>query len=174
VTTWMTRLVHESNGRPFTQDEVNRIAHYVEFLNDAVTAVKKLEENQKWLIRHLSESVGARAVEWGLPKDPFTNDFAAFLAAIGHAVLSDDLEVIDHTVVRPCESLADALEVPRSEFAVLFEEAWRILTPRLDPASATRLQRYFDRAVEQLKATSEPASAVSADRSFPAMIEVLS
>jgi hypothetical protein len=75
-------------------------------------------------------------------------------------------------VVGPCESLADALEVPRSEFAGLFEEAWRVLTPRLDPPSAARLQRYFDRAVERLRETAEPA-AYPADPRQP-MIEVLS
>jgi hypothetical protein len=171
VHTWLTRLVHESNGRPFTPDEVARVATYAEFLGDAVTAVRKLEESQRWLVRHLSDAVGERAVGWGLPKDPFANDFAAFLAAIGHAVLCDDLASIDHAVVAPCESLADALEVPRSEFAGLFEEAWRALAPRLDPTSTTRLQRYFDRAVERLRATAELAACPVPRQP---MIEVLS
>jgi hypothetical protein len=165
-------MVHESNGRPFTPDEVGQIGTYVEFLSDALAAVKKLEDNQKWLVRHLSDSLAGKAVEWGLPKDPFTADFAGFLAAVGHAVVANDLELIDHTVVAPCASLADALEVPRSEFAMLFEEAWRILTPRLDPTSTARLEKYFARAAARLKETAEPA--VSAGEPREPMIEVLS
>jgi hypothetical protein len=174
VTTWLTRLVHETNGRPFTPDEVSRIGAYVEFLPEALAAVKKLEENQKWLVRHLSEAVGARAVEWGLPKDPFATDFAAFLAAVGHAVLAGDLDVLDRTVVGPCESLADALEVRREEFAGLFEEAWRVLSPRLDPASAARLKPFFDRPIERLQAHAAPpaAPAYPAAIDFPTLTEV--
>jgi hypothetical protein len=152
MNTWLVRMVHESNGRLFTPDEMNRISNYVEFLAESVAAVKKLDENQKWLIRHLSDVMGTKAVEWGLPKDPFTNDFAAFLAAIGHAVLSEDLDVLEETVIKPCESLADALEIPRAELALMFQEAWRILTPRLDPPSENRLRRFFERPIERLQA----------------------
>jgi hypothetical protein len=167
---WLSQLVHLSNGRPFSPDEVNRIGNYADGLRDAVIAVKKLEENQKWLVRHLSEAMGGKAQDWGLPRDPFTTDFAAFLASIGHAVLSQDLDILDHTVVQPCASLADALEIPRHEFGLLFQEAWRILAPRLDPTSSMVLVRYFDRASERLRESHEPTVPQNA----PAMMEVLS
>lgn len=159
MTPWLTRLAHESNGRPFTSDELDKIAQYVEFLPDALAAVKKLDDNQKWLVRHLSDWVAPKAQGWGLPKDPFTTDFAAFLSAVGYALLCDDITLLDATVIDPCRSLADALEVPADEFAGLFDEAWRVLSSRLDPLAAGLLRPFFDRAANALRDTaSRPAA----------------
>lgn len=151
MTPWLTHLAHESNGRPFTSDELDKIAQYVEFLPDALAAVKKLDDSQKWLVRHMSDWVAPQAQAWGLPKDPFTTDFAAFLAAVGYALLCDDIRLIDAEVAAPFRSLAVALEVPAEEFAGLFDEAWRVLHPRLDPLSAKLLEAFFARAAWSLR-----------------------
>lgn len=175
MTTWLTRLVHKTNGRPFTPDEVSKITEYAEFLPDALAAVRKLDENQKWLVRHLSDWVSPKAQEWGLPKDPFTSDFAAFLAAVGRALLCDDIALLDADVIDPCESLAAALEVPTEEFAGLFDEAWRVLLPRLDPLAAELFRPFFDRPARRLRRdwlTPPPAPPAAAAPSAAELVEV--
>jgi hypothetical protein len=176
VNPWLTQLVHASNGRPFTADELDKITQYVEFLPDALAAVKKLDENQKWLVRHLGEWVAPKAQEWGLPKDPFTTDFAAFLAAVGHALLCDDITLLDTSVITPCRGLADALEIPAAEFAGLFDEAWRVLQPRLDPLSAQLIQPFLGRVAGALRgdlvADIAPAVTPAPAMPAPALVEV--
>ena len=148
---WLTQLVHTTNGRPFTDAELGRIGTYVELLPDRLTALKKLEESQKWLVRHLADYIAPKAIEWGLPKDPFSTDFVQFLAALGYAMLCDDMALVEHSVVQPCCDLADALEIPREEIALLFETTWDALSPRLDPRSVSLLDWYFQSAANQLR-----------------------
>ncbi len=174
MTPWLTRLANDTNGRPFSSEEIDRITLYGERLPDALAAVRKLEDNQKWLVRHLTEWVAPKAQQWGLPKDPFTTDFASFLSAVGYALVCDDLTVLEATVVAPCQTLADALEVPAEEFAGLFDEAWRVLAQRLDPTAAGLLAPYFDRAAEGLRngppspmAVTETPPPFAAETEFP-------
>jgi hypothetical protein len=143
VNNWLNRLITESNGRPFTVEEAERIAEFSESLPDRLSAAKKLEESQKWLGKQLSEAVGPKAAEWGLPKDPFTNDFAQSLSAIVQAMLLDDLNVLKETVIEPFAALADALDVPREELGGLFTIAWHSLAKRLDPRSIAIMHPYF-------------------------------
>jgi hypothetical protein len=140
---WLNRLITTSNGRPFTVDEAERIAEFAESLPDRLTAAKKLEESQKWLAKQLSDAVAPRAAEWGLPKDPFTNDFAQSLSAIVQSMLLDDVHALEETVIEPFGAIADALDVPREELGELFTIAWQALSKRLDPRSITILQPYF-------------------------------
>jgi len=149
--TWLQELVQVSNGRPFTQEEIMRISTAADTLPDRLAAVRKMEDCQKWLIRQLSEHISPRAMEWGLPKDPFSNDFVNLLSAVSHALIADDLELVSTTVVKPCVQLAQALDLPESEFGTLFEVAWNTLSQRCDPSSIALLKDYFRRAIDELK-----------------------
>ena len=149
--TWLQELIQISNGRPLTTDEIMRLSAAVEALPDRLAAIKKMEECQKWLVRQLSEHIGPRAAEWGLPKDPFSNDFVNLLTALSHAVLSDDLDLVNITVVKPCQQLAAALEIDPAEFGTLFEVAWATISQRNDSASIAPLKPFFQRAMDELK-----------------------
>jgi hypothetical protein len=149
--TWLQELVQVSNGRPFTTEEIMRLSAAVEALPDRLAAIKKMEECQKWLVRQLSEHISPRAMEWGLPKDPFSNDFVNLLTALSHAVLADDLDLVSVTVVKPCEQLAAALEIDPSEFGTLFEVAWTTLAQRCEAHSISPLKPFFQKAMDELK-----------------------
>jgi len=153
VNTWLIDLIWSTNGRPFTEDEAERIASYAETLPERLLAVQKLEESQKWLVKNLNDIVGPKAAEWGLPKEPFTQDFAQSLSALAHALLSDDMNVLERNVIQPMKDLADALDIPSEELGNIFVTAWDLLKRRLDPKHASWLEPYFLRAAENLNAT---------------------
>ncbi len=140
---WLNRLVLQSNGRPYTADEAERIAEYAESLPDRLAAANKLDESQKWLVKQLADAVADRAEEWGLPREPLVADFAAGLASVAHAMLLDDPAVLDDTVVAPTRGLARALDVPAEELGELFPLAWGLLSKRLDARSAALLAPHF-------------------------------
>ncbi len=155
MTNWITNLAHSSNGRPLSQDETELLVDYVETLPDRLTAAKKLEECQKWLVKHLSDYIAPRAAEWGLPKDPFANDFALCLTALAHSMVCRDKELLIAEVILPFCETADALEVPRNIFADLFNTAWHALCKRLDPRSLQLLEPSFTDVVFGLRLTDE-------------------
>jgi Phycobilisome protein len=148
---WINRLAFASNGRALTTDEVESLAEYAETLPDRLVAAKKLEESLKWLVRHLSEYIAPRAAEWGLPKDPFSNDFAQCLTSVTHAMLCNEVELLTDTVVKPYVETADALEVPREVFADLFDTAWQALNKRLEPRSIELLAPAFSYVIGELR-----------------------
>jgi hypothetical protein len=149
--TWLQELIQTSNGRPFTTEEIMRLSTAVEVIPDRLAAIKKMEDCQKWLVRQLSEHISPRATEWGLPKDPFSNDFVNLLTALSHAVLSDDLDLVSTTIVKPCQQLSAALEIEPSEFGTLFEVAWTTLSQRCESQSISPLKPFFQRAMDELK-----------------------
>jgi hypothetical protein len=165
---WLNRLAFESNGRALTPNEVDMIAEYAETLPDRLAAAKKLEESLKWLVRHLSDFIAPRAAEWGLPKDPFSNDFAQCLSAIAHAMIGNDVELLNSTIVTPYIQTAEALEVPVEAFADLFDTAWQALSKRLDPRSTELLAPHFSHVIGELRlAAGWSPSAVSATSYTP-------
>lgn len=151
--TWLIDLIWSTNGRPFSEDEAERIAAYAETLPERFQAVQKLEENQKWLVKQLNDYVAPKAAEWGLPKEPFTQDFAQSLSALAHALLSDDRDALEQQVIMPMKSLADALDLPAEELGNLFVISWDLLKRRLEPGPTRWLEPYFVRAAERLNAT---------------------
>lgn len=151
MTNWITRLAHASNGRALTPAEAESVAEYVETLPDRLLAAKKLEESKKWLVKHLSDFIAPRALEWGLPKDPFANDFVGYLSAVSHAMIGNDREILAETVVAPLSETADALDVPRTAFAELFDTTWQALKKRLDDRSAELLVPFFSQIVYDLR-----------------------
>jgi hypothetical protein len=151
MTNWITRLAHASNGRVLTPAESESVAEYVESLPDRLAAARKLDESQKWLVKHLSDYIAPRAAEWGLPKDPFANDFAQCLTAVAHAMVCNDKELLKDSVITPYTLTADALEVPRGVFAGLFDSTWQALSRRLDSRSAELLVPFFSHVVYGLR-----------------------
>jgi len=172
VTTWLQQIIGESNGRPFSQDELHRIVSAAEMLPEKLAAIKKMEDAQKWLVRQLSEHISPRAAEWGLPKDPFSTDFAVLLAAVGQALLCDDLDLVDANVVHPCVQLAEALELPVSVWVGLFEVAVTTLTQKLDQRSMELLKPYFQRAIDELRTADFQVEPASRTASAFAVMEV--
>jgi len=152
VDNWLNRLIAQSNGRPFTMDEAERIAEFAESLPDRLAAAKKLEDSQKWLAKQLSDAVAPKAHGWGLPKDPFTNDFTQTLSAIAQAMLLDDPKLLDHTVIAPFEALAEALDIPADELGELYTMAWQALSRRLDVKSVSLFLPYFSYTARGLQA----------------------
>lgn len=152
MNTWLVDLIWASNGRAFTEDEAERIAAYAETLPERLQAVQKLEDAQKWLIRQMADFVSPKAAVWGLPKEPFTQDFAQSLSALSHAMLTDDDNVLERQVVRPMRDLAEALDIPAEELGELFTHAWDLLKRRLEPAHAKWFERYFVMSAEKLGA----------------------
>jgi len=150
---WFNRLVVQSNGRPFTLDEAERIAEFAESLPDRLAAAKRLEESQKWLAKQLSDVVAPKAHSWGLPKDPFTNDFTQTLSAIAQAMLLDDTAMLDQSVIAPFNTLAEALDIPSDELGGLYTIAWEALSRRLDPKSVTLFLPYFSYTARGLQAS---------------------
>ena len=159
MTNWITKLAHSTNGRPLSQDETEMLVDYVETLPDRLLAAKKLEECQKWLVKHLSDYIAPRAIEWGLPKDPFATDFALCLTALVHSMVCSDKELLIAEVILPFCETADALEVPRNIFADLFDTAWHALCKRLDPRSLQLLEPSFTDVVLGLRITEEWSKA---------------
>ena len=153
MNTWLIDLIWQTNGRPFTEDEAERIAAYAETLPERLQAVSKLEESQKWLVKQLCDVVAPKAAEWGLPKEPFTQDFAQSLSALGHAMLSDDYNLLERNVLQPMRDLAEALELPVEELGNLFVVSWDLLQRRLESSQARWLEPFFQRAAESLHAS---------------------
>ncbi len=160
MTNWLTRMVWETNGRAFTPDELDRLTEYVESLPERLAAAQKLDDSQKWLSRQLTDLVAPLAAEWGLPKEPFTTDFAQSLAAVGNAMILDDHDLLRTGVLASFTGLADALDVPRSEFGDLFAAVWTLLTRRLEPRPQELLGPYFLAVADGLGA-SVPRLAVA-------------
>lgn len=161
MTNWLTRVVWESNGRPFTPAELDRLTEYAETLPDRLAAAKQLDDSQKWLARQLTDLVAPLAADWGLPKEPFTADFAQSLTAVAHAMLLDDPAALGPGVLASYGGLADALDVPREEFGRLFASAWGLLTRRLDAKAQGLLGPYFRAVADGLGAArAEFAAAV--------------
>lgn len=163
MTNWLTKLVWETNGRAFTPDELDRLTEYVETLPERLAAAQKLDESQKWLARQLDDLMTPLAAGWGLPKEPFTADFAHSLSAVAHAMLLDDPALLRTGVVASFAGLADALDVPRAEFGRLFAAVWGLLAKRLDERGRELLAPYFEAAAAALgvAAAPEPAAALA-------------
>jgi hypothetical protein len=153
MNTWLVDLIWSTNGRPFSEDEAERIATYAETLPERLLAVQKLEDSQKWLVKQLNDVVAPKAAEWGLPKEPFTQDFAQSLTALAHAMLTDDFRALDLHVIQPMKDLAEALDIPGEELGNIFNAAWDLLNRRIDPTHAKWLEPYFTRAAQGLDAT---------------------
>ncbi len=159
MTNWLTRLVWETNGRAFAPDELDRLCGYVETLPERLAAAQRLDESQKWLARQLDDLVAPRAAAWGLPKEPFTADFAQALSAVAHAMLLDEPAALGGGVVASFAGLADALDVPRAEFGQLFADVWAVLTRRLDERGQELLAPYFAAVADGLGAADTPELA---------------
>jgi hypothetical protein len=160
--TWLQELVMTTNGRPFSTEEIMRLSAAVEALPDRLAAIRKMEDCQKWLVRQLSEHIAPRAAEWGLPKDPFSNDFVNLLTALSHAVLSDDVDLVSTTIVKPCQQLAAALELDPSEFGTLFEVAWMTISQRCESHAISPLKPFFQKAMDELKISDWVPSSLAA------------
>lgn len=150
---WLNRLVTTSNGRPFTAEEAERIAEFAESLPDRLSAAKRLEESQKWLAKQLSDVVGPKAQNWGLPKEPFTNDFTQTLSAISQAMLLDDTSLLDTTVIAPFIALSESLDIPEDELGELYTHAWQALSRRLDAKSVALFLPYFSYTARGLQSS---------------------
>ena len=153
---WLNRLIVDSNNRPYTGEEAERIAEYAESLPERLACAKKLEESGKWLARQLNDQFAEKAGEWGLPREAVVADFIDGLAAVAHAMLMDDVDSLQESVVAPYTSLAGALELDPEEFGGLFRAAWDALARRLEPKHAALLRPHFEACVAAL---GEPAPA---------------
>jgi hypothetical protein len=151
-------MVWESNGRPFSPAEADRICEFADGLPERLHAAQKLEDSQKWLARQLDGLVAPRAAEWGLPKEPFTTDFGQALAAVAQAMLLDDPGLLRTGVVASFAGLADALDVPRADFGRLFADVWELLCKRLEARPQELLGPYFA-AVSAGLGAAEPVAA---------------
>jgi Phycobilisome protein len=168
MTNWITRLAVQSNGRALTPEETDAVAEYVETLPDRLAAAKRLEESMKWLVRHLSDFIAPRTLEWGLPKDPFSNDFAQCLSSVAHAMICNEVELLKSTVIQPYIEIADALEVPVEAFADLFDSAWHAIAKRFDARSSELLAPHFGYVIGELRlAAGWSPSAVEATEYIP-------
>ena len=150
MTNWLNKLLVASSGRPLTPDEADRVAEYGESLPDRLAAARRLEESAKWLTKQMTDVVGPKATEWGLPREALVNDFVQSLTAVAHAMLLDDRSVLDETVVRPFQSLAAALDIPGEDLGDLFHAAWAALSRRLEARPAQLLHPYFHWAATAL------------------------
>jgi len=166
VKTWLNRMILNSNGRPFSSEESERIAEFAESLPDRLAAAKKLEEAHKWLGKQLTDFVAQRSESWGLPKDPFTTDFVQLQTAISQALLCDDTELLHDSVIEPLQHMSDALDLPARDFGELFEATWNLLSKKLDPRSTALLMPLYTYVIRQLK---DDTVGVSIDTPAPVL-----
>ncbi len=149
---WIMQLAMDSNGRPFTDEEVERLVNSVETLPDRLAAVQAVEQSQKWLTRLMTDHLAPIAQEYGLPKDPLAHDFVAGLTTLCNAALCDDHELILANVVKPYQRMAYALDVPQSVFSGMFAAAKAGLVNRLGADAISPLSNYFDTVIYALQA----------------------
>lgn len=126
--TWLTQLLSGANGRHFRDDELYRLLAYVETLAERADAAKQVAEQRDGLIKALMKAFPDLATN-----KVFVTDLVDSLQVISHAMLLDDISVLEDKMGGRFYSM-----LSRMECGATLQSLWEALEALLKLSTTSR------------------------------------